>query len=42
MYQPGHESLTDQLRRERLLDMEARLGRVRRQAFGVLATVPIA
>ena len=36
------ESLTDQLRRERLLDMEARLGPVRRQAFGVLALALIA
>jgi hypothetical protein len=31
------ESLTEQLSRERLLDMEARLGPVRRQAFAVLA-----
>ena len=36
------EPLTDQLRRERLLDMEARLGPVRRQAFGVLALALIA
>jgi diguanylate cyclase (GGDEF)-like protein len=36
------ESLTDQLRRERLLDMEARLGPVRRQAFAVLALALIA
>ena len=36
------ESLTDQLSRERLLDMEARLGRVRRQAFAVLALALIA
>ena len=36
------ESLTEQLSRERLLDMEARLGRVRRQAFAVLALALIA
>jgi diguanylate cyclase (GGDEF)-like protein len=36
------ESLSDQLSRERLLDMEARLGRVRKQAFGVLALAVIA
>ena len=36
------ESLTEQLSRERLLDMEARLGHVRRQAFGVLALALIA
>jgi diguanylate cyclase (GGDEF)-like protein len=36
------ESLTEQLSRERLLDMEARLGPVRRQAFGVLALALIA
>jgi diguanylate cyclase (GGDEF)-like protein len=36
------ESLTDQLSRERLLDMEARLRPVRRQAFGVLALALIA
>jgi diguanylate cyclase (GGDEF)-like protein len=37
MHQADDESLSDQLRRERLLDMEARLNRVRHQAFGVLA-----
>ena len=36
------ESLTDQLSRERLLDMEARLAHVRRQAFAVLALALIA
>jgi len=36
------ESLTDQLSRERLLDMEARLGPVRRRAFAVLALALIA
>ena len=36
------ESLTEQLSRERLLDMEARLAHVRRQAFGVLALALIA
>ena len=36
------ESLTEQLSRERLLDMEARLGPVRRRAFGVLALALIA
>jgi hypothetical protein len=36
------ESLADQLSRERLLDMEARLGPVRRQAFAVLALALIA
>jgi diguanylate cyclase (GGDEF)-like protein len=36
------ESLTEQLSRERLLDMEARLGPVRRQAFAVLALALIA
>jgi diguanylate cyclase (GGDEF)-like protein len=36
------ESLTDQLRRERLLDMEARLGPVRKQAFAVLALALVA
>jgi diguanylate cyclase (GGDEF)-like protein len=36
------ESLTDQLRRERLLDMEARLAPVRRQAFAVLALALVA
>ena len=36
------ESLTEQLSRERLLDMEARLGHVRSQAFGVLALALIA
>src|SRR5918995_1433300 len=36
------ESLTDQLSRERLLDMEARLAPVRRQAFGVLGLALIA
>ena len=36
------ESLTDQLRRERLLDMEARLAPVRRQAFAVLGLAVIA
>ena len=36
------ESLAEQLSRERLLDMEARLGRVRRQAFAVLALALIA
>ena len=36
------ESLTEQLSRERLLDMEARLGLVRKQAFGVLALALIA
>src|SRR5918992_2210744 len=36
------ESLTDQLSRERLLDMEARLGPVRKQAFAVLALALIA
>ncbi len=36
------ESLTEQLSRERLLDMEARLGSVRRQAFAVPALALIA
>ena len=36
------ESLAERLSRERLLDMEARLGLVRRQAFGVLALALIA
>jgi len=36
------ESLTEQLSRERLLDMEARLAPVRRQAFAVLALALIA
>jgi hypothetical protein len=36
------ESLTEQLSRERLLDMESRLARVRRQAFAVLAMALIA
>ena len=36
------ESLAEQLKRERLLDMEARLGLVRKQAFGVLALALIA
>jgi diguanylate cyclase (GGDEF)-like protein len=36
------ESLTEQLSRERLLDMEARLGPVRRRAFAVLGLALIA
>jgi diguanylate cyclase (GGDEF)-like protein len=42
MDQAGDESLSDQLRRERLLDMEARLNRVRHQAFGILALAVLA
>src|SRR5215208_4678245 len=38
----GDEPLMDQLRRERLLDMEERIGRVRRQAFAVLSLGVIA
>jgi hypothetical protein len=36
------ESLTEQLSRERLLDMDTRLGRVRRQAFAVLGLALVA
>jgi diguanylate cyclase (GGDEF)-like protein len=42
MDRQGDESLMDQLRRERLLDMEARIGRVRQQAFAVLSLGVIA
>src|SRR5215216_4692643 len=38
----GDEPLMDQLRRERLLDMEERIGRIRRQAFAVLSLGVIA
>ena len=41
MASPGGE-LAAQLRHERLLDMEARLGGFRRRAFGVLALALIA
>jgi diguanylate cyclase (GGDEF)-like protein len=42
MHRQGDEPLMDQLRRERLLDMEERIGRVRRQAFAVLSLGVIA
>ena len=42
MDRQGDEPLMDQLRRERLLDMEERIGRVRRQAFAVLSLGVIA
>jgi diguanylate cyclase (GGDEF)-like protein len=42
MDRQGDGSLMDQLRRERLLDMEERIGRVRRQAFAVLSLGVIA
>ena len=42
MDRQGDEPLMDQLRRERLLDMEERIGGVRRQAFAVLSLGVIA
>src|SRR6185503_4390803 len=42
MDRQGDEPLMDQLRRERLLDMEERIGRVRRKAFAVLSAGVIA
>jgi diguanylate cyclase (GGDEF)-like protein len=42
MDRQGDEPLMDQLRRERLLDMEERIGSVRRQAFVVLSLGVIA
>ena len=42
MDRQGDEPLMEQLRRERLLDMEERIGRVRRQAFAVLSLGVIA
>jgi diguanylate cyclase (GGDEF)-like protein len=42
MDRQGDEPLMDQLRRERLLDMEERIGRVRRKAFAVLSLGVIA